>query len=63
MRGLALHILCGAFYISDKSDRLIVISAGRYNFTNKKRGWDVNHGLFVFSIKKMTDDIQIGREV
>ena len=55
--------MCGAFYISNKSDRLIVISAGRYNFTNKKRGWDVNHGLFVFSIKKMTDDIQIGREV
>ena len=51
MRGIALHILCGAFYISNKSDRLIVISAGRYNFTNKKRGWDVNPGLVVFSIQ------------
>ena len=51
MRGLALHILCGAFYISNKSDWLMVHSAGRYNFTTQKRGWDVNPGLVVFSIQ------------
>ena len=51
MKGLALHILCGAFYISNKSDRLILINAGRYNFTNKKRGWDVNPSLVLFSIQ------------
>ena len=40
----------------------MVLSAGRYNFTNKKRGWDVNPGLVVFSIqknKKTRDEILI----
>ena len=62
MREIALHILCGAFYISNKSDRLIVISAGRYNFITQKRGWDMNPGLVVFSIqknKKLRDVIQV----